>query len=179
MSAVELIFPLPPEECAARLRAAIDHEGAVSATGLFGTKAVAGRVAGRSVRLRKRNPLPAWNSFQTFLVGTLEPLAGGTRLRGSLGMHPAVRAGVAAGAGLAGVAGGATATVVIGRWLSAGGSFPGWAVIPPLVAAVITTGVGFGRYMARDESAFLVAFLVATLGSPRGSEVIDMQRGNE
>jgi hypothetical protein len=51
VSAIELVSPLPPDECAARLREATDNEGLRSS---FGARPVIGRVSRRSVRLRKR-----------------------------------------------------------------------------------------------------------------------------
>jgi hypothetical protein len=47
MSVIEVVSPLPPNECEARLRAATDRDGLLS---WFGTRPVLGRVSGRSVQ---------------------------------------------------------------------------------------------------------------------------------
>src|SRR4051812_21410120 len=88
---IELIAPLPPAECASRLKAVIDTERSAlfSFAGLFGSRPVVGRVTESSLRLRKR--IGYRNSFQSFLTATMRPEAGGTLISGDVAMHPFVR----------------------------------------------------------------------------------------
>ena len=77
VSTVELMLPLPPDECVARLRIAVDPGGVFFG---FGSKPVIGRVFRRWVCLRKR--IGYRNSFQTFLIGRVEPHGEGSVFRG-------------------------------------------------------------------------------------------------
>lgn len=157
---IGIVSPLTPGECAERLAAAIDYEGVVSATGLYGSKPVAGRVAGHRVRLRKR--IGYRNSFQTFLVGTLDPEGGGTVFRGTLGMHPLVRGFMAVWFGGVAVGCAAAAVAAVAAW-AGGGAFPAGVAVPPLMAAFGLALVRLGRYLARGEAEFLADFLTAAL----------------
>ena len=83
-----LYSDLSPEECARRLREAIDPErhAIFSLSGYGGSKPILGRVAGLEVRLLKRTH--GRNSFRPVFSGELHAQARGTRLEGGfdLGM---------------------------------------------------------------------------------------------
>jgi hypothetical protein len=175
VSAVELVSPLPPEECAARLREATDNEGLLS---WFRSRPVIGRVSGRSVRLRKR--IGYGNSFQAILVGRLEERDGGTVFRGKAGVSTFVTIFMAAWFCGVGLLGGAMSVIAIGEMLGVkfgerpmerSLALPLVAVIAPLM---LTFGVGlvrFGRWLARDEERFLVAFVADTIYSPSALDI--------
>ena len=78
MATIDLFSPFTPEECVDRLRAGL----------LNLSSDVDGRVEHDWIRLRKKNFYR--NSFQTFLHAKLKPEGNGTRLHGSLGLHPLV-----------------------------------------------------------------------------------------
>jgi hypothetical protein len=157
VSAVELVSPLPPDECVACLRGAVD-------LGLFfgfGSKPVIGRVFGWSVRLRKR--IGYSNSFQTFLIGAFEPHGGGSMFRGTAGVHPLVIAFVAVWyAGL--VVGGGMFCVAAAQGRIVGNVPLGLALLP-LMGVFFAVVVWFGRHLARGERRFLLAFVADLLNA--------------
>jgi hypothetical protein len=159
VSAIELVSLLPPDEAAARLRDAIGRGGLLS---WFGTKSVVGRVSGRSVRLRKR--IYYRNSFQTFLTGTLEPHGEGSAFRGTASMHPFVTAFVIVWFAGVVLIGGAVFVAAIRR-LVVGEGEPVGLIVPPLMVVFGVFMVCFGRYLARGEERFLVAFVAEVLGA--------------
>ncbi len=145
---IEVFSPLSPAECFTRLDAEL---------GMYGNKAVAGKVRRDSLRLRER----IWyrNSFQTFLFAKLVPQAQGTLIVGRLGMHWLVLTFMAVWLG------GALSFAV--GWLLA--SLRGDAVGGPPFAILVFFPVfgvalcGFGRFLARHEAQFLTYFLVETV----------------
>src|SRR5262249_54589207 len=143
MGAIELVSPLTPNECAARLREATDRDGLLS---WFGTRPVLGRVSGRSVRLRKRGRR---NSSQAILVGSLHELDGGTVFRGQSRWPRLVVGGLAVWFGGVVVIGG-TAFVSTVRAMLAGGGQPLAVVIPPLMLAFGVVLVLLERRQVRD-----------------------------
>jgi hypothetical protein len=161
MSAVELMSSLLPDECVARLRGAIDPEWLFFA---FGSKPVIGWVFRRRVFLRKR--IGYRNSFQTILIGRVEPHGEGSVLRGTARIHPVVVVGMTVWFGAL-VCGGVMYCVA---WVQGG-----LVGDPPLgLAALALMGVFgalvvlLGRYLARAEWQFLVAFLAGLLEAPGG-----------
>jgi hypothetical protein len=152
MSDIELISPLPPEECESRLRAAIGRDGPLA---LFSSWPVVGRVSGRSVRLRK------WvfhgNSFQTLLTGSFEEALGGAVFHGNAGMRPIVRTYMAVWFGGV-VLGWAVCLACALAWPAGGGQLMA-LVVPPLMLAGGVAMVRVGRWLARGEEQFLVAFM--------------------
>ena len=116
MAVIELLSPLPPEECETRLREATGRDGLLSG---FSSWSVVGRVSGRSVRLRKR--IGYRNSFQTVLTGSLEGRDGSTVFRGKAGMHPFVTGFLAVWFGLLTLIGGAAFVAGIGGLLGGRG----------------------------------------------------------
>ena len=164
MRAIELVSPLPPEECEARLREATDRDGLLS---WFGSRPVLGRVSGRSVRLRKR--IGYRNSFQTFLTGSLEERDGSTVFRGQAGVHPLVTGFMAVWFGLLILLGGAAFVAGVGGLLGGRGHVLG--VIVPAVGLAFGVGlVWFGRWLARNEESFLVAFVAEVIAARRAPE---------
>jgi hypothetical protein len=164
MSAVELVSPFPPDDCAARLRETMDSG---LGTRLFGSRPVVGHVSGRSVHLRKR--IGYGNSFQTVLVGRLEESDGRTVFRGNAGMHRLVA--IFMGLWFCGVVliGGLVFVSAIGELL-AGGGRPLVLIAPPLMLAAGVGLVRFGRWLARDEERFLVDFVAEVINSPPAQE---------
>jgi len=168
--AIELVSPLSPGECAARLLAAIDPEGLHPVPG---SQPVIGRLAGLRMRLRKR--LPGENSFQAVLLGTLEPRGEGTAVRCRVGMHPGVAGCMIVWVAAAGL-GSAAMAVNLARGGAGGG--PLWAVVVPVLVAmfgVIMVAFGggvvwLGRQSAHGEDVFLVAFVADVIAARRGPE---------
>jgi hypothetical protein len=157
---IELVSPLSHEESEARLRAATDRDGLLSC---FGSRPVVGKVSGGSVRLRKR--IGYTNSFQTFLVGSLEVRDDVTMFRGRAGMHPLVIGIMAVYFGLLTFIG-APAFVA-----AEGGQGLPLGAITPLLMLVFGVGlVWFGRWLARDEEAYLVAFVTRAIAAGRAQE---------
>ena len=150
MPRVDLISPFTPEDCADRLQAAM---------GPFSE--VEGRVETGWVRLRKK--IFIRNSFQTFLHATLAPCGTGTRLRGTLGVHPVVKG-------------------FMGVWFGGLGLFGVIGVIkgaPPLPGLLMLSGmivfgvvmIWFCRFMARGEERLLMEFVTSTLEAEPATNV--------
>ena len=164
MRAIELVSPLSLAECEDRLREATDRDGLLS---WFSARPVVGRVSGRSVRLRKR----IWyrNSFQTSLSGSLEDRDGSTAFRGRAGMHPFVTGFLAVWFGLLVLMGGAAFVAGVGGLFGGRGQPLGMIALP--VGLAFGGGlVRFGRWLARDEEAFLVAFVAEAIAAGRAPE---------
>ncbi|MDB5312357.1 MAG: hypothetical protein JWO38_6559 [Gemmataceae bacterium] len=133
-----------------------------------GSRPVLGRVSGSRVRLHKR--LTGQNSFQTVLIGVLEPGGEGTTLRGRVGMHPGAIGYMAVYFAVA-----AIGSVYLGVSAARGGAGGGplWAVIVPLAVLalglmVVAGGAGvvwLGRNQARDEDEFLLTFVMEVLAA--------------
>jgi hypothetical protein len=165
VSVVELVSPLSREECEARLRAATDRDGLLSC---FGSRQVVGRVSGGSVRLRKR--IGYRNSFQTFLIGSLKGRDGATIFRGRAGMHPFVTGFMAVWFSLLVLIGGAAFAAAVGG-LIAGQGQPLGAIIPPLMLVFGVGLVCFGRWLARSEEAYLIAFVADAIDASSAAKV--------
>jgi hypothetical protein len=166
VSTIELVSPLPPDECAARLGEATDNEELLSWPG---ARPVIGRVSGGSVRLRKR--IGDRNSFQTILVGELEEHKGGTLFRGRAGVDTVVTIFMAVWFCWVVLVGGPIFVFAICEMLGIdvgvvkpkGNLALGVAGFPLMLAF----GVGLvrsGRRQARDEERFLVAFVAEVAG---------------
>ena len=160
MSTVELLSPLSPDECVARLRVAIDPEWLFFA---FGSKPVIGWVFRRRVFLRKR--IGYSNGFQTFLIGRFESHGEGSVFRGTAGLHPLAvmfmtfwLGGLVYGGVMFCVAG--AKAVCLGTWRL------GWRLWPLWEFSALV--VRFSRYLARTKRRFLVAFLASLLEAPGG-----------
>jgi hypothetical protein len=159
VSAVELISPLPPDECVARLRVAIDQGVMFS---VFGSKPVIGWVFGRRVFLRKR--IGYSNSFQTVLFGRIEPHGEGAVFRGTAGLHPFVVVFMAVWFGAL-VYGGVLICVAGDQdrlFANLALGLAAWAFMGVFGALTVR----FCRYLARAEWQFLVSFLAGLLEAP-------------
>jgi hypothetical protein len=164
---LQLYSPLPPDECARRISAAMDCERSTlfSFAALTGSHPISGRVEGSSIRLRKR--IAYNNSFQTFLNATMRPEGAGTVIEGAFAMHPFTR-------------------FFMPIWFGGVILIGGFGFIISLLAAFTHSSdeqrshlpfllgppgmlffgyllVRFGRYLARDEAAFITDFLKQTL----------------
>jgi hypothetical protein len=161
MSAIQLLSPLSPDECVARLREAVDPGGLFFG---FGSKPVIGRVSRRSVSLRKR--IGYSNSFQTFVIGTFEPHGEGAAFRGTAGTHPLVIAFAAVW--VVGLLFGFGMMVVAETQGRAVGDLPLGLAGLALMLALGALGVRLARYLARREEAFLVTFVAVAVNASGG-----------
>ncbi len=121
-----------------------------------GAGTVVGSVRETSFRLRKR--IYYRNSFQYSLSGELIDDHGQTRLHCRIGLHPLVRifftvwfGGVLLGCGMANGCRRAHGALPPNWWPGAG--------VPFLTLAGGFALLMFGKYLARDEPAFLIDFL--------------------
>jgi hypothetical protein len=160
VNAVELVSPLSPDECLARLREATKHRSSV-----------VGRVSRRSVRLRMRICVEEY--YHTILAGALEEHGQGSMFRGEVGMHPLVAALIAIWFIGAAVVGGVFCIAVIGEMLGIGGvqmrdeiPLPLAAIIPFLILALGIRKLRIVRRQTRDEERILVAFVADAIHSP-------------
>ena len=160
MDSLELVSPLSPDECVARLTAAIDNTGIMFSKGYVDSKPLVGNVTTRRVLLGKR----IWyrNSFQTFLIGELRATTGGTVFRGTFAVHPVVRVLMTVWVTVVCVVSGVFVVAGVRGWLAGGEFFPG-AIIAPLMLPFGWVMVKGGRLLARDEDEFLAEFVAATL----------------
>jgi hypothetical protein len=156
---IELSTSMPLEECAQRLRAALASE------------LVRGRLDG--TRLVVTRPISYRNSFQTRLVADLIRQNGHTRIRCKFGMHPFVKVFMVVWLLILFRVGGGDALMSLfrfsGRVPSAedliGGLFPGMMMIFGLGVLAV------GRFIARGEKDFLIAFLRDTIKAEPTSSV--------
>jgi cytochrome c peroxidase len=153
---VTVVSSLPREDCARRLREAIDGDMVI-----FGKKPVIGRVGDAQLRLRKR--IKGKNSFQTFLRARVFRDPGGTRFECRFGMHPAVIAFMAFWFG-------AVLTIGAAAAIEVSGIAAAMSVAEPIVLlaplAMVAFGIGLvslGRYSSREHQRFLTDFLCATV----------------
>ena len=165
---IQLFSPLPPAECASRLKVAMDTERLAhfSLAGFFGSRPVVGQVTESSLRLRKR--IGYRNTFQTFLTATMRPEAGGTVISGEFAMHPFVRVFMLIWFGGIIIIGGTMFVATASSMLSGSGQGQNtWmgVVIPTAMLAFGFGLVRLGRFLARTESRFLTDFLVQTLNA--------------
>lgn len=109
-------------------------------------KAIAGKAAGATIRLRKR--IGYSNSFQPILTATLSADGAGTLLHGRIGLHPAV---------------------VASSTSPQGDVWVGLAV-PPAMLLFGYALIRFGRHLAADEGALLADFLAKTVEARFQSE---------
>lgn len=149
--------PHGPDECARRIARRIGSDFAI-----FGQKQVTGSVWWRHARLRKR--IAYHNSFQTVLAVDIRPEDEGARLICRAGLSPFVLAFLVFWSGLLLLIGGIGALTSIqdlmnGADLMASLAFP---VALAGFAAFIIALLAFGRSLARDEAAFLYAFVART-----------------
>jgi len=152
---------MPPSECVSRLAAAIDVERSAffSWTGMFGSKPVIGSLTETSLRIRKR--IRYRNSFQSSLVATLRPEAGGTVISGAVAMDPFVRVFMYIWFGALTLMGGAAFFGAVSEHQDA------WVgVKAPLIMLIFGVAlVSFGRNLALKENRFLKGFLIETLNA--------------
>jgi hypothetical protein len=160
---LELSSPYSPNECAARLAAAIDAEPRwfSSWSAMFGSKPVIGTVSGDSLCLRKR--IGYRNSFQSSLTATMRPGQGGTVISGEMGMDPLVLAFLFIWFGLVILIGGSVFLATVGDILSGHRNSIAGAAIPVGMAGAGFAMVQLGRFLARGEARFLTEFLIQTL----------------
>jgi hypothetical protein len=152
-SRIDLVAPLPRDECVRRLRDLTDGIWTI-----FGSRPLIGRIGETSfsVRMRLKNTK---NSFQACLNGVLEQESRQTRLRCRFGLHPTVVAfmifwmGGLLLAGVAGVVNAITHTTSVSIGLA----------IPFLMAGFGFGLLRFGRYLARDEPADMLDILAKSL----------------
>jgi hypothetical protein len=159
ISEIELTSPLPPDECIARLQAAIDHYSFRAL--VFGSKPVLGRVSLHSIHLRKR--IDYQNSFQTVLSGWLEPDGSGTVFHGRTGMGLFIIVFMALLFSFLLLLG---VLLFLATLIGANHVDNSLLIGVLLLLGLLAWGAGliwFGRYLARGEDRFLIDFLAETL----------------
>jgi hypothetical protein len=142
---------LTPEECAERLRPAVDGYFK-----LFGGKPVVGRVNARGVSLRKR--IGYNNGFQTLLSASFRRDGATTFVEGHAGMSLFAMAFMVFWCGgVMSIAGRVVVSTLSGPNVDGVGLE--LALFPLGMIAIAAAIVVFGRWLARDEAAFLISFL--------------------
>ena len=156
---VVLITGIPPDECCSRLK-----ESVASSWSFDFPAPVVGMVAERRFRLRRR----IWyrNSFQAIAAGTLEESGPGTRIRCEFRMNLFVQAFMVVWLCGAVLISGGLAVSTIAAFLRTGDG--GWnALVAVCFASIFPIfGAGllaFGRWLARDERAFLIGHIRTNL----------------
>ena len=156
---IDLISPLPREECVQRLR--------MNTGSAWDGATVIGSVGENSFRLRKK--IFYRNSFQASLSGKFVDDQQGTRLHCRVGLHPFVTAflivwigGVLIGC-VAMIASLVSGAIPANRWPQ--------AAIPFLMLAGGVALLKVGQFLSRDEADFLVDFLRRTLDAREGGGV--------
>jgi len=142
---------LTPEECAARLRPAID--GYLM---FFGGKSVIGHANTGGASLRKR----IWyrNSFQTVLDARFRQEGTTTIVEGRTGMGILTRVFMLIWCGAVLLIGGGVTLSALSASEGGAGTI-GAGLFPVGMVAFAVALVTFGRWLARDEAAFLLSFL--------------------
>jgi hypothetical protein len=145
-------------ESVARLRAATQR----SAFAMLGETTAVGRVSEGSVSLQRVVPMVR-NSFKPFFIGRFEQRQGVTILRGRFTMHSFVKIFLSVWLGF-------VTLVLLGFVLSfvrGTSNLHGPAVIVPF--AMLGGGLGlvaFGKWLARNDAAWLSVVIARALGTP-------------
>jgi hypothetical protein len=164
LSRIDLVSPLPHEECVRRLREVTNNSWMI-----FGSRPLIGRVGKTSFNLRKR--IRGWNSFQTCLFGTFEQDARQTRLRCWFGVHPAVVGFVIFWFGALTLFGGAD---VVNAIIHPSSSLAPWRMAlagPILMIAFGVALVIICRFGARHEKADMLKILATALSAHEESRL--------
>lgn len=146
MAKVDLFSPLTPKECVDRLRAGLRNP----------SKEIDGQVEQEWLRLRKQ--IFGHNSFQTFLRARLKPEGNGTRIRGSLGVHPFV-IGIMA-VWFAGIV---VANVFILVLVIQNGLPPGGWFVPPMLLLFGIALIWVSRFFSRGQDRHLLDFVTSAV----------------
>jgi len=147
------VLPCSMEQACRRLAAMLD-------TSLFGPRPVIGRIRGTRLTARKR--IGYRNSFQTYLSAELIDRGNETLCRCSFSMHPFVVAFLTVWFAIVALAGGAVSIQSLIRHISDPSRLPVSGLLVPV--GMILGGaalLAFGRWLARDEEAFLMDFVRA------------------
>ncbi|NEX92366.1 hypothetical protein [Caulobacter sp. 17J65-9] len=157
---MELISPLPRDECVRRLESVVDPSLL-----LFGSKPLRGGVSAGGFHVSKRT----WyrNDFKTWMSGSFESHGAGTRVRCRFGMHPLTLVFFAIWFGAVGLMG----WPLIAAGAGAAIENPSlifeptfWIMAIPLGMVVFGAAiVGFGRLLATGEQGYLEAIVRRTL----------------
>lgn len=142
MARFELFSPFPPEECAARLRAGV----------LNPSSEIDGTVEVWRVELHKK--VVGRNALLPRLNTTLAPEGTGTRVSGTVGIHPGVK--LLAGVWFAIV--GFIELVAVKN----GFPLPG-SLVPIAMIVFASVGLWVGRRLSRDQDRQLLEFVSTTL----------------
>jgi len=155
-SRIDLVSPLPRDECVRRLRDLTDGFWMI-----FGSRPLVGRVGESSFNLRKR--IRGRNSFQTIARGIIQQDSGHTRLRCQFGVHPAAVGFMILWFGALSFFGGADIMNAIAGWSSSSArsliAHTGAVVMFAFGLAV----VGICRFSARHEQSEILKILTTTL----------------
>jgi hypothetical protein len=155
------LSPHSMEECHKRLKGSVDTSFFLH----FSSKQVAGKVSKELISIRKR--INYGNSFQTVLKASLKPSENGTELLFTIGLHPFVKIFMSIWFGGLFVIGGLIFIITLSSLFEKNASADSGMImgilIPPGMAIFGIALLKFGRYLARNESAFLKTFLVHLL----------------
>lgn len=167
-SKLEIVLPCSIEQACRRLAAKLD-------TSLFGPRPVVGRLRGTRLTARKR--IGYRNSFQTYLSADLIDLGNETLCRCRFSMHPLVIAFATVWFAIVVLAGGAVSIEALIR-LGADRVPISGLLVPVEMILGGAALLAFGRWLARDEAAFLIDFIRAatadaadTLDPPRADHI--------
>ena len=157
---VELVSPLPIGEFCRLLRAKIGFPLAI-----FESRPVVGRVSGTSFYARKR--IRYQNPYQTRLTAEMTDLAGQTHIRCCFAIHPLVRAFMILWLAISAISGVLILPVLLFNLATIRSEAPSETWLSILISVGLPAfGFGqvrLGRYLARDERRFLIAFICETV----------------
>lgn len=148
------------EECHMRLKESVD----TSFFPYFSSKQVAGRVSNDSISIRKR--IHYRNSFQTVLRALLKPSGNSTKLFVNIGLHPFVKTFIFIWFGFLILIGGFIFIISLSSLAKNTSADIGtiMGILIPFGMAVFGIALlKYCKYLARDEPAFLKAFLINLL----------------
>lgn len=153
---VEYCSPLPPQECAERLREVVAQERVLgfSMAAAFGSKPLIGKVSDTSLQIRKR--ISGRNSFQPIFSASMQPNGKGTKISGNFGLHPFSRVFMIGFLGITGLM-----TLIAVPGFIADRDWVGLMPVGMFGFGIVLVWVG--RMMSRHEVFFVEQTLVQSL----------------
>jgi hypothetical protein len=163
---ISIESPLPPQECARRLGAAVVPELAWADAPAAGGRLVVGRVEPPELHLRVEDPRYG-NAFQPVFAGRIEPGPDGTTITGTFRMRRFVQVYMAVWFGMGTLMAVLTVlTMATGGAPAASGderaTLAGLGAL--LIAGFLATHLG--QWLARAEPSDMLTFLRSTIEAP-------------